>query len=70
MSEWVPSMVTEVRLLRLIDDGILPPKEVTGWWATTGDVLPSLWPGETVSFTDFHERGFGIPASDFCWGFF
>jgi hypothetical protein len=30
MSEWVPSMVTEVRLLRLIEDGLLPLKEVTG----------------------------------------
>ena len=65
MSEWVPFMVSEVRLLRLVEDGLLPPKEVTGWRATTGEVLPNPRPGEMVSFTNFHEHGFGFPALDF-----
>ena len=62
-------MVMEVRLLRLVDDGLLPSKEVTGWRATASEVLPNLRPGEMVSFIDFHERGFEIPALDFLWGF-
>ena len=40
MSEWVPSTVMEVKLLRLMEKGLLPPKEVAGWRATIGHVLP------------------------------
>jgi hypothetical protein len=62
-------MVTEVRLLRLVEDGLLPLKEVIGWRAAAGEVLSNPRPGEMVSFTDFHEHGFRIPASVFLWGF-
>ena len=65
MSEWVPSIVMEVRLLWLVDEGLLPSKEVTRWRAMVGEVLPNPQPRETVSFTDFHECGFGILALDF-----
>jgi hypothetical protein len=59
MGEWVPSEVMEARLLRLVEKGLLPPKEVARWRAAAGDVFPF----------DFHERGFMIPASDFFRGF-
>ena len=68
MSEWVPSMVMEVRLLWLVEDGLLPPKQVTRWRTATGEVLPNPRPREMVSFTDFHERGFRILALDFLRG--
>jgi hypothetical protein len=32
-------------------------------------VFPDPWSGEALSFIDFHESGFGIPASDFPRGF-
>ena len=69
MIEWVPSTVMEVRLLWLIDNGLLSLKEVTGWRATAGEVLPNPQPWETVSFIDFHEREFRILTSDFLRGF-
>ena len=59
----------EVRLLRLIDEGLLLSKGVAEWRATTGEVLPNPRPGEMVSFTNFHEHGFGILESDFLQGF-
>jgi hypothetical protein len=40
MGEWVPSEVTEARLLRLVEKGLLPPKKVTGWRTTARDVFP------------------------------
>jgi hypothetical protein len=58
-------MAMEVRLLWLVEDGLLPPKGVTRWRAATSEVLPNLQFEEVVSFTNFHEHGFGIPASDF-----
>ena len=65
MSEWVPSTVMEVKLLRLMEKGRLPPKVVAGWRAATGDafLLPRL--DEAVTFIDFHEQGLMILASDF-----
>jgi hypothetical protein len=39
MGEWVPSEVTEARLLRLVKKGLLPLKEVIGWRVTVGDVF-------------------------------
>ena len=48
-----------------MDKGLLPPKEVAGWRAATGDIFLFLQPSEAVSFTDFHEHGFMILASDF-----
>jgi hypothetical protein len=40
MGEWVPSVVTEARLLWFVEKVILPPKEVTRWRAAAGDVFP------------------------------
>ena len=60
MSEWVPLTVTKVRLLWLVDQGLLPLKEVTMWRVIAGEVILDLRPREMMSFTDFHECGFGI----------
>jgi hypothetical protein len=62
-------MMTEVRLLQLIEDGLLLPKGLAGWRAATGEVLPNPRPREAMSFTNFHECSFGILASDFLRGF-
>jgi hypothetical protein len=69
MSEWVPLTVMEVRLLWLVDEGLLRSKEVAGWRAIAGEAILDPWPRETVSFTDFHGCRFGILASDFLLGF-
>jgi hypothetical protein len=60
--------VIEVRLLWLVDRGLLP-KEAAGWRAATRNAFLFPQPDETVSFTDFHERGFVILALDFFHGF-
>lgn len=39
MSEWVASMVMEVKLLRLVDEGFLPLKEVTEWRAVASEAF-------------------------------
>ena len=69
MGEWVPSEVTETRLQRWVEKGLLLLKEVTGWRATARDVLPFPQLDEVVSFTNFHERGFTVLALDFFRGF-
>jgi hypothetical protein len=59
----------EAKLQRLMEKGLLPSKEATGWRVATGDAFPLPWLDEVVSFIDFHERGFTIPESDFLRGF-
>ena len=39
MGEWVPLEVMEVRLLWLVEKGLLPLMEVTEWRAAAGDVF-------------------------------
>jgi hypothetical protein len=39
MGEWVRSVLIEVRLLWLVEKGLLPLKEVAKWRVTTGDVF-------------------------------
>jgi hypothetical protein len=68
MGEWVPLEVTEARLLQL-ERGLLPPKEAAEWRAATRNVFLFPQPDETVSFIDFHERGFAILVLDFFHGF-
>jgi hypothetical protein len=58
-------MVMEVKLLWLVDEGFHLSKEVARWRAAASEVFLDPWPRETVSFTDFHERGFEIPMLDF-----
>lgn len=63
-------MVTEVKLQQLMENGIRPLKKVARWRAAIGDMLPFLGLDEMVSSTNFHERGFMIPMSDFFHSFF
>ena len=69
MGEWIPSLVMEVKLQRLMAKGHLALKEVTGWRAPTGEVVPHPQLGEVVSFIDLHKHEFAIPASDFLHSF-
>ena len=59
----------EANLQHLVAKGLLLPKEVVGWRGLIDEVVPQLQTRRVVSFTDFHKRGFGIPASDFLYGF-
>jgi hypothetical protein len=46
-----------------------PTKDVAGWRAAAGDAFSLPWLDKVVSFTDFHEHGFAILASDFLHSF-
>jgi hypothetical protein len=52
-----------------MEKGVLPPKRVARWRKTVEEQFLHPRLGETVSFTDYHKRGFGILASDFLCGF-
>jgi hypothetical protein len=65
---WPLSTVTVEDLQALVAEGLLRP--LSGglqpeWLAPGSKADPTPPPGYVVSFTPFHERGFGMPASRF-----
>jgi hypothetical protein len=65
---WPFSTITVEDLQALVTDGLLRP--LSGgpqpeWLAPGSEADSTPPPGYVVSFTPFHERGFGMPASRF-----
>jgi hypothetical protein len=65
---WPFSIVTVEDLQALVAEGLLHP--LSGglqpeWLAPGSEADPTPPPGYVVSFTPFHEWGFGMPASRF-----
>jgi hypothetical protein len=65
---WPFSTVTAEDLQALVAEGLLRP--LSGgpqpeWLAPGSEADPTPPPGYVVSFTPFHERGFGMPVSRF-----
>ena len=69
MGSWRRSSVTELELDALVSRGELPALTAAAEWRVPGEeVEPVPPPGYVVSFVNFHERGFGVPADDFLRG--
>ena len=69
MSHWRASTVTAAQLQKLVDSGHLPAlTEAREWIVPKDEVVPVPPAGYVVSFIDFHERGFALPASSFFRG--
>jgi hypothetical protein len=65
---WLISSATDDDLQALVDAGLLCPRSHGSYleWIAPGDEQEPAPPtGYVVSFTPFHERGFGVPASCF-----
>lgn len=66
---WPISSVTNEDLEALVDAELLRPCShgpQPEWYASGDEREPALPAGYVVSFTSFHERGFGAPASRLC----
>jgi hypothetical protein len=65
---WPMSSVIDGDLEALVDVGLLWPR-TTGphleWITSHDEQVPNPLTGYIVSFTSFHERGFGVPVSHF-----
>jgi hypothetical protein len=65
---WPFSTITVEDLQALVTKGLLCPlsgEPQPEWLAPESEADPTPPPGYVVSFTPFHERGFGMPASRF-----
>jgi hypothetical protein len=65
---WPISSIIDEALEALVDVGLLHPHShgpQPEWYAPSDKQEPTPPTGYVVSFTMFHERGFGVPASRF-----
>jgi hypothetical protein len=65
---WPMSSATDADLEALVDACLLRPRTTSPqpeWIAPHDEQVPNPLAGYIVSFTSFHERGFGVPASRF-----
>jgi hypothetical protein len=65
---WPISSLTDEGLQALVDEGLLLPRSYEAhseWFAPGDEQEPTPPAGYVISFTSFHERGFGVPISHF-----
>ena len=52
----------------MVECGILPEKQISGWRCCYGEEFPSEDTTEMVVFKSFYEKGFALPAGTFFRG--
>jgi hypothetical protein len=62
------SVVSESDLLRLVDVGVLPPKELCSWRICHGVTIPTEDTHKSVVYVPFLIRGLALPVSRFFHG--
>ena len=52
----------------MVERGIFPEKQISGWRCCYGEEFPSKDTDQTVVFKSFYEKGFALPAGAFFRG--
>ena len=52
-NEWVPSLMWEVEINRMVEAGVLSDRVTTGWWPASGEPFQMPHTNEVVVFEDY-----------------
>ena len=63
--EWVPSLMGEAEINRMVEVGILLDCVTARWWPAHNEPYPMPHTDEAVVFEDYFWRGLGFPIHPF-----
>ena len=63
--EWVPSLMGETELNKMVEAGILPNHVIVGWSPVNGEPYPMPHIDKIVVFEYYFWRGLGLPVHPF-----
>ena len=52
-NEWVPSLMGEAKINRMVEAGVLSDRVTTGWWPASGEPFQMPHTNEVVVFEDY-----------------
>ena len=64
-NEWVPSLMGEAEINRMVEASVLPDRVTAGWRPANGEPYPMPHTDEVVVFEDYFWRGLGFPIHPF-----
>ena len=64
-NEWVPSLMGEAEINRMVEAGILLDRVTTGWRPASGEPFPMPHTDKVVVFADYFWRRLGFPVHSF-----
>ena len=64
----MPSTLQEANIQDMVERGILPEKQISGWRCCYKKEFPSEDRTEMVVFRSFYEKGFALPTGAFFRG--
>ena len=67
-SSWQKCSLQESDIQNMVERGILPEKQISGWRCYYREEFPSEDTNQTVVFKSFYEKGFALPTRAFFRG--
>ena len=64
-NEWVPSLMGEAEINRMVEAGDLSDRVTTEWQPASGEPFPMLHTDKVVVFEDYFWCGLGFPVHPF-----
>ena len=64
-NEWVPSVMGEAEINRMVEAGVLPNRVTAEWRPASGEPFPMPHTDEAVVFKDYFSHGLGFPVHPF-----
>ena len=64
-NEWVPSLMGEAEINRMVEAGVLLDRVTAGWRPANGEPYPMPHTDKVIVFEDYFWRGLGFPVHPF-----